>query len=40
MVGEGGLIAALKNMDAKTAIGFVIAFCLASVISGKIGVRV
>ena len=38
MAGEGGLIAAVQKMDGKTMIGFIIAFCLASVISTRIAV--
>ena len=39
MAGEGGLLAAAQQMDGKTLIGFIIAFCLASVISTRISVR-
>jgi len=39
MAGEGGLIAAAQAMDGKTLIGFIIAFCLASVISSRLSVR-
>ena len=39
MVGEGGLLAAAAAMDGKTMIGFIIAFCLASVISSNLSVR-